>query len=537
MSVSDLALLSYPTMAPMKKATKITVPVKTRCEKIKKAISGAAGFPDRVKKMLGNTLLCTVGTNKVDRHPFNERFVAMIEQVVAAEHKRLAAEISSQTAAFDALAPAKATREQTLEAAKGAADEKGAALEEAKKAVSEASSSLKEAEGAVKEAKKAQKSGDEEIEGLTAKKTKLETVMSDSLAPVIAEDCEDKPAKVKAVLGTAAAFSFDSSLINTSTQVLERAAAERGGFDATCLEQLKEAFTTTIAKFNEEISALLPGKEERQGVVDQAEAAAQAAQTTLNGLKEAAAAAKEAKNAADAEKKAAADSLSNFLPELKATGDGLDGAKKALKDFESGPQSAFAELKDLQEGQFKQSAYYEKVDGLKCDKAIIDACREALKGDGRVNADDAKNVFAKIADGNKVTRVERWTLCYCMTEFKWTEEADDWITDACAKVPQGRPSKKPRKSGKSYYEVVDGVRLDRSIVDLCRAAVEREESGGRVSQADAESVWAKAADGKGVTKTEKWTLRYCLANFKFAQDAHDYIDAQVKALDAPAPAA
>ena len=73
------------------------------------------------------------------------------------------------------------------------------------------------------------------------------------------------------------------------------------------------------------------------------------------------------------------------------------------------------ELKELKEGDFKKVNYYEKVDGLNCDKAVIDACREALKGDGRVNAEDAKNVFAKIADANKVTRIERRTLWHCRT--------------------------------------------------------------------------------------------------------------------------
>uniref|UniRef100_A0A7S2FYJ4 Uncharacterized protein n=1 Tax=Alexandrium andersonii TaxID=327968 RepID=A0A7S2FYJ4_9DINO len=81
--------------------------------------------------------------------------------------------------------------------------------------------------------------------------------------------------------------------------------------------------------------------------------------------------------------------------------------------------------------------YYEVLDGAKCDRAIVDACREAVKGqgDGRVSLEDAKKVFEHAEDGNILTRCERWTIRYCLTEFKWTEAAQDWIVDALQKVP------------------------------------------------------------------------------------------------------
>ena len=52
------------------------------------------------------------------------------------------------------------------------------------------------------------------------------------------------------------------------------------------------------------------------------------------------------------------------------------------------------------------------IDGVKCDRGIIDACETAVKakGDGRVSKEDAEKVFAKAAEGFKVTRCARWTL-------------------------------------------------------------------------------------------------------------------------------
>jgi len=73
--------------------------------------------------------------------------------------------------------------------------------------------------------------------------------------------------------------------------------------------------------------------------------------------------------------------------------------------------------------------YYEKMDGVKCDRGIIEACREAVDGagDGRVSLEDAKKVFAATIDGGQVTNYERWSLVYCLTEFVWTSAAQSWF--------------------------------------------------------------------------------------------------------------
>eukprot|EP00927_Polykrikos_kofoidii_P007861 TRINITY_DN1322_c0_g2_i1.p1 TRINITY_DN1322_c0_g2~~TRINITY_DN1322_c0_g2_i1.p1 ORF type:complete len:184 (-),score=49.09 TRINITY_DN1322_c0_g2_i1:83-634(-) len=81
------------------------------------------------------------------------------------------------------------------------------------------------------------------------------------------------------------------------------------------------------------------------------------------------------------------------------------------------------------------SSFYEVIDGEECDRAVVDACREAVegKGDGRVSLEDAKTVFAKISDGSEITNHERWTIRYCLTEFTWTESAQDWIVEEIQK--------------------------------------------------------------------------------------------------------
>jgi len=360
-----------------------------------------------------------------------------------------------------------------------------------------------------------------------------------SLAPIVDGTAEEatRRGRAKAVVDTGKTYGFDSSLLNTAATLLEKPAEERGAFDQTCMQQVQDAFASQIGTLNAELTAGASGKAERAAAVEQAEAGKLAAENSLADLKGKAAAAQEAKSAADGEARAAAKSLADFLPDLKATGDALDEAKSELQSFIDGAQAAFSQLKVFQDDDFQKLPYYETVDGFKCDRAVIAACRAAVDGGatpGRVSEDDAKNVFTQIADGGKETRCERWTLRFCFGEFKWSDAAHDWIVQELKKVHQeGQPAqKKARIEGKAYYQQIDGVKCDRGIVDVCVEAVEGEGKDGRVSIEDAAKVWAAAADGNGVTQVEKWTLRYCMSAFNWSRPAHDYMVDQLKALAA-----
>jgi len=78
------------------------------------------------------------------------------------------------------------------------------------------------------------------------------------------------------------------------------------------------------------------------------------------------------------------------------------------------------------------ASYYETIDGYKCDRGIVDACREAVAGagDGRVSVEDAQKIWAKVADGNKVTKAEKWTVRYCLSAFNWSRGAHDFVHDS-----------------------------------------------------------------------------------------------------------
>lgn len=503
---------------------------------MKQGIQQAEECSDRVKKMLCASLTATIGTPAAERHPFNARFVTMIEQVLQGENARLQRDIAAKDATFGELSPAKATREAALDQAKAHATEQNEALIAAKQAVTDANAAVKAATAEVKTSKKAQHDGDAYLEDIAGKKSALEEVVRDSLKPIVDGTTEEeaRAATAKVVVDTGKSYGFDSSLMNTAATLLEKPASERGAFDMTCLQQVQDAFASQIGTLDGELAAGAAGKAERAAAVEHAEAAKQAAENSQSDLKGKAAAAQEAKSAADAAAKAAAKSLADFMPDLKAAGDALDSAKSDLQSFIDGSEAAFNELKQFKENDFHKLPYYETVDGMKCDRGVIAACRAAVEGGatpGRVSEDDAKSVFAKIADGGKETRTERWTLRHCLQEFKWTDGAHDWIVEALKNVHQeaARPAKKARTEGKSYYEQIDGFKCDRGIIDACKEAVAVEGGDGRVSLEDAGKVWAKAAEGSAVTMAEKWTLRYCMSAFNWSRPAHDFMVEKLQA--------
>jgi len=332
-------------------------PIKSRCKLIKDAIEEAEECSDSVKEILCSTINVTVGAFKANRHSFNERFVAMIGEVLVAEQKRLTKDLKSKEVAFAELTPAKATREAALEQAKADAAAKAEALEKAKQAVTDIGATLKEATAALKEAEKAQKAGDADLETVSIRKTMLEETQKDALGPLLDGSASeaDKKRMPKAVLDVGKSFHFDTSLLATAEPVLHKEVADRGAFDATCMEQLQAAFANAIVGLDEQLAAGAPGKAERAAAVQQAEAAKQAAEASQANLKEKSQAAKEAKTAADAAERAAAQSLHDFMPDLKKAGDALDEAKVDLKEFNEGALQSFHELKDVKEDDFKEA--------------------------------------------------------------------------------------------------------------------------------------------------------------------------------------
>ena len=85
----------------------------------------------------------------------------------------------------------------------------------------------------------------------------------------------------------------------------------------------------------------------------------------------------------------------------------------------------------------------------------------------------------------------------------------------------------PKK--KSYYQIIEGVKYDRSALEAAHAAVAGR-GDGRVSLEDARAIYAEMIDGGGVTKIEFRTAFKILADFNFTDEAREgFISALAKA--------
>ena len=93
-------------------------------------------------------------------------------------------------------------------------------------------------------------------------------------------------------------------------------------------------------------------------------------------------------------------------------------------------------------------SYYIEIDGVKMDKALLEAAEKAVagRGDGRISLKDAEDLLANVKDGNTYTDTEKATMKYIRENFKWTDEADEWFRAQIAKWAVEKREAKREKS-------------------------------------------------------------------------------------------
>ena len=74
-------------------------------------------------------------------------------------------------------------------------------------------------------------------------------------------------------------------------------------------------------------------------------------------------------------------------------------------------------------------SYYKIVDGKKMDGHLLEMAQAVVEGqgDGRISKEDAEKLLLLVTDGGQYTDVEKDTMDYIRTNFKWTEGADEWF--------------------------------------------------------------------------------------------------------------
>ena len=74
------------------------------------------------------------------------------------------------------------------------------------------------------------------------------------------------------------------------------------------------------------------------------------------------------------------------------------------------------------------------------------------------------------------------------------------------------------------YQSIDGVQYEKELLDLAKEHTTGR-GEGKISKDEVASLLKSAADGQGVTETEKRTLAYIRGNFEFTDAAAKDFDA------------
>jgi hypothetical protein len=78
----------------------------------------------------------------------------------------------------------------------------------------------------------------------------------------------------------------------------------------------------------------------------------------------------------------------------------------------------------------------------------------------------------------------------------------------------------------SYYKMVDGKQLDARLLEQAEKAVEGT-GDGRISLADAETLFNLVKDGNQYTDVEKETMEYIRDNFKWTEAGDSWFRAEI----------
>lgn len=79
----------------------------------------------------------------------------------------------------------------------------------------------------------------------------------------------------------------------------------------------------------------------------------------------------------------------------------------------------------------------------------------------------------------------------------------------------------------SYYQIIDGKKYKRAILDYAKKATEGQ-GDGRISMDEAKELFKLIVDGDTYTDVEKDSMEYVRNNFKFTDQSDEWLRKEVR---------
>jgi hypothetical protein len=92
-----------------------------------------------------------------------------------------------------------------------------------------------------------------------------------------------------------------------------------------------------------------------------------------------------------------------------------------------------------------KSSNYQTIGGKKYDRGMIGAVEKATEDKDKIDIADCKKLLVEIVDGNKYTQIEKDTMKYIRENYKFENDADQWIRRAIASWAAKKANKEQKK--------------------------------------------------------------------------------------------
>jgi len=341
-------------MAPTKRAAKAqggraakaprTDPVGARVDAVAGALRRA---PEEVVPAGTRAMLCSLvdgacRTAAGERHEYQAKVVAMLEQTLHRVEAHLQKEVEVAKAKVDGVSGDKAAQQEALELAASKLRDSEAAEAQRREALAAA-----KAEHAAKvEELKGQRRAQAEVDSPFLATSRDVDSMKKALEILEAVKSASVDSKMlKAMLDTGKRFNVDSSLLGSAIHATKKEPADRGGFDLVVLGNLEEAF----AKLAEGLAATMasgePARAEAAAATAAMEAAAGSTEAAVSAAAELVRSVAEDVRAAGAAVRAARKAAARWLPDAKVVMDAYDALVAQAAEL-AGVLGDFAALKE-----------------------------------------------------------------------------------------------------------------------------------------------------------------------------------------------
>lgn len=460
-------------------------------------------IPEEARKMLCASLTVALGTPAPQRHQFHLQFIAYAKEVIGSFENSLKEEVAKAQELERCAGAEEALRQERLEAAETSFLAKSNAAAAISEALAKAKGTVNDLVSQHKQLESNRVKKDRELDLAASRKDDLQQAHGILQKLKETGEAAQEP-DIKVLLKKAKDLKLEPTMINALPSSFRKAKTARHSFD----DIVTASFETEVQKSYDSIKELLEtaesAKAERLKDIEAVAATLQEAKAQEEASKNEQKLADEEQTAAEKEVASCQAAVKNYASDMKKVQKDIETKQKEVEKLESGVLKSLAELEEF-DGLPRRSQY-KVIGGVSYERDLLDIADVAAAEGQVVTQETAAKLYTAAMDGPGITKTEKRTLNYIMKQYSFEASAAEWLTT---------------KMGNSLYQVIDGQRYERGLLQLVADAAKP------IAQDSAQKLWESANDGFLVTSTEKATVEYIMGHYDFEETAKAWLSEQL----------